>query len=57
MPAKPLRLTLGPGQEGAARFALKPPSGFEGLAVVTADVAFGPWDLREWCEALVLVRT
>ena len=57
MAAKPLRLTLGPGQEGAARFALKPPPGFEGLAVVTADIAFGPWDLREWCEALVGVRT
>ena len=56
-PAPTLRLTLGPGQEGAARFALKPPPGFEGLAVVTADVAFGPWDLREWCEALVGVRT
>ena len=55
-PLKTVRLTLGPGQEGSASFALKPPPGFEGLAVVTADVAFGAWDLREWCEALVRVR-
>jgi hypothetical protein len=23
---------------------------------VTADVAFGPWDLREWTEAMVTVK-
>ena len=27
-----------------------------GLKIVTADVAFGPWDLREWTEAMVTVK-
>ncbi len=27
-----------------------------GLSVLTADIAFGPWDLREWVETLVSVR-
>ncbi|MBI4877740.1 MAG: MBL fold metallo-hydrolase [Acidobacteria bacterium] len=54
---KTLRLTLDPGREGAVSFALQPPPGFAGLEVVTAGVAFGRWDLRQWCEALVDVRS
>jgi hypothetical protein len=52
---KPLFLVLDPGAEGSVSFELKPPAGFKGLAVVTAGIAFGRWDLREWCEGLVRV--
>jgi hypothetical protein len=31
-------------------------AGNTGVGVVTADVAFGPWDLREWTEAIVTVK-
>ena len=27
-----------------------------GLKIVTADVAFGSWDMREWTEAMVTVK-
>jgi hypothetical protein len=30
-------------------------AGAAGLAIVTADVSFDKWDLREWLEALVNV--
>lgn len=53
---KPLRLTIEPGREGSVSFELKPPPDFQGLAVITAGVAFDRWDLREWCEALVVAR-
>jgi hypothetical protein len=26
------------------------------LKILTADVAFGPWDVREWIEAMVTVK-
>jgi glyoxylase-like metal-dependent hydrolase (beta-lactamase superfamily II) len=49
-------LRLAPGQERSVAFSLTAPSGADPVAVVTADVAFAGWDLREWCEALVRVR-
>lgn len=52
---KPLFLVLDPGAEGSVTFELTPPAGFKGLAVVTAGIAFGRWDLRQWCEGLVRV--
>jgi hypothetical protein len=30
--------------------------GNPGLKIVTADIAFGPWDMREWTEAMVTVE-
>jgi glyoxylase-like metal-dependent hydrolase (beta-lactamase superfamily II) len=49
-------VTAGPGQEAEARFRLRTPSdGTHPLYVLTADVQVGPWDLHEWCEALVKV--
>ncbi len=31
-------------------------TGEQGLRIVTADVALGDWDLREWTEAMVALR-
>jgi glyoxylase-like metal-dependent hydrolase (beta-lactamase superfamily II) len=49
-------LTLDPGQEGRARFRVRlPDDPSRCVYAITADVAFGPWDLRRWCECLVKV--
>ena len=53
---EPLTLTLEPRREGSVAFTVTPPPGWAGTAVITADVAFGPWDLREWMEAMVTVK-
>jgi glyoxylase-like metal-dependent hydrolase (beta-lactamase superfamily II) len=50
----PLRVSAGPRQEGVVTIPLT--VGRPGLFVVTADVAYGPWDLREWTEGMVTVR-
>ncbi len=50
----PLRVSVGPHQEGSARIPVT--VGTSGLKVVTADVAFGSWDLREWTEAMITVK-
>lgn len=46
-------LRVGPLQENRVRFEVRPPEGFRGPQVITADVAFGDHDLREWVEAMV----
>jgi glyoxylase-like metal-dependent hydrolase (beta-lactamase superfamily II) len=47
-------LTAGPRQEVEARFRIKVPNSPSGsIHVITADVQFGPWDLRQWCEGLI----
>ena len=50
----PLRVSVGPRQESSVRIPVT--VGASGLKIVTADVAFGPWDLREWAEAMVTVK-
>ena len=50
------RVKVPPRQERAVSITVTPPAGQHGIGVVTADVAFGPWDLREWAEALVKVE-
>jgi len=46
-----------PGRgEGVGVIRVRVPAEAEGLHVVTADVRFGRWDLREWCEAVVMVK-
>jgi len=50
----PLRVSVAPRQEGFATIPIT--VGAVGLKIVTADVAFGPWDLREWTEAMVTVK-
>jgi glyoxylase-like metal-dependent hydrolase (beta-lactamase superfamily II) len=50
----PLRASIGPHQEGLV--SIYATVGASGLNIVTADVAFGPWDLREWTEAMVTVK-
>jgi glyoxylase-like metal-dependent hydrolase (beta-lactamase superfamily II) len=49
-----LRMSVGPRQEGSVSIPVT--VGSPGLKIVTADVAFGPWDLREWTEAMVTVK-
>jgi len=47
-------LTVEPREEATVAFKVSVPSSAAGpVTVVTADVAFGPWDLRHWCEALI----
>lgn len=50
----PLRLSVAPRQEQAVDIPVT--TGGPGLRIVTADVAFGPWDLRQWSEAMVEVK-
>lgn len=50
----PLRVSVAPRQEGSVTIPVT--VGASGLKIVTADVAFGPWDLREWTEAMVTVK-
>ncbi|MCL5744420.1 MAG: hypothetical protein M1541_10925 [Acidobacteria bacterium] len=55
-PSGPLKLSIGPRQEGSVRIRITSSPDATGTAVVTADVAFGSWDLREWIEGLVTVH-
>lgn len=50
----PVVVAVGPRQENSVNISLT--AGNAGDGVVTADVAFGPWDLREWTEAIVTVK-
>ncbi len=48
---------IGPRQEGTITFELKPPRAeTQGVYVLTADVDFNGWQLREWTEALAIVE-
>jgi len=53
-PAGPLTISVPAHAERTVHFAVTP--GAAGLGIVTADVAFGEWDLREWAEAMVTVK-
>ncbi|MBN1508411.1 MAG: MBL fold metallo-hydrolase [Sedimentisphaerales bacterium] len=45
-----------PREEVEARFQVKVPDSPAGsIHVITADVQFGPWDLRQWCEGLIRI--
>jgi len=48
--------TARPGQEIELPFRLRVNARSTGsVSVVTADIQIGPWDLRQWCEAIVKV--
>jgi glyoxylase-like metal-dependent hydrolase (beta-lactamase superfamily II) len=47
-------LSVGPRQEQSVSVPLT--AGAPGLKIVTADIAFGRWDLRQWAEAMVEVK-
>ena len=49
-------LHLGAHKEDRALFRITPHEEASGLTVLTADVAFGEHDLRQWIEAMVAVR-
>lgn len=53
--AKVFRLRVPPRSEGSAAMRITAPSSARGLSVVTIDLNFGPWRLREWTEALARV--
>ena len=51
-----LTVTANPRQEAEARFQIRLPNSPSGsIHVITADIQFGPWDLRQWCEGLIQV--
>lgn len=49
-------LHVGPRSEGRVRFGITPSPDAAGLSVVTGDVSFRDHDLRQWIEAMVVVR-
>ena len=53
-PRGALSVTVAPHQEGAVEIPVT--TGAPGLGIVTADIASGDWDLREWTEAMVSVK-
>ncbi len=52
----PLRAAIPARGEGHVTVRGVAPADFTGTALLTADVAFGEWDLREWIEALLEIR-
>jgi glyoxylase-like metal-dependent hydrolase (beta-lactamase superfamily II) len=51
-----LTVTANPRQEAEARLRIRVPSSASAsIHVITADIRFGPWDLRQWCEGLIKV--
>jgi len=54
-PAAPLRTSIPARGEGSVRVPVT--VGAAGLGIVTADIACGTWDLREWTEGMVLVKS
>jgi len=49
-----LTVTANPRQEAEVRFHIRVPNSPSGpIHVITADVQFDRWDLREWCEGLI----
>ncbi|MFB3789242.1 MAG: MBL fold metallo-hydrolase [bacterium] len=47
---------VNPREESVVTMTVTPPANAEGLTVLTADVAFGEVDLRQWTEVLVNVE-
>ncbi|HUX94859.1 MAG TPA: MBL fold metallo-hydrolase [Bacteroidales bacterium] len=55
VPAR-ISLKVSPGEEGKAVFKVKvPDNAVKGLNVITFDVGFDEWNMRDWCEALITV--
>jgi len=50
----PFVVSVPPRQERSVSIPIN--VGTPGLKIVTADVAFGAWDLREWIETMVTVK-
>ncbi len=49
-------VTADPRREAQALFQLRVPDlRSSSVHVITADVQFGPWDLRQWCEGLIKI--
>jgi glyoxylase-like metal-dependent hydrolase (beta-lactamase superfamily II) len=55
VPGGPLRVSIGPREERSVSIPVAVGTA-AGLKIVTADVSFGPWDMREWTEAMITVR-
>ena len=52
-PSESVVVSAAPRTESRVKMQVTPPAGAQGLAVITADVAFADKDLREWAEALI----
>jgi glyoxylase-like metal-dependent hydrolase (beta-lactamase superfamily II) len=50
------KVSIAAREEGSVSIPVSVPLNENGLRIVTAGVAYGPWDLREWTEAMVAVR-
>lgn len=49
-------VSVGPQEEKSVRFRTTVPDNVsENVYVVTSDIQFGQWDLRQWCEAIIEV--
>jgi glyoxylase-like metal-dependent hydrolase (beta-lactamase superfamily II) len=55
--ARALQIKAPAGREASASLRVRIPPCARGLQVITADVRFGPWNLGEWIEALIDVRS
>ncbi len=52
----PLKISVAPRSTGTVFIPVMVGANTNGPAVITADIAFGRWELREWMEALVDVK-
>ena len=47
-------INIGPREEAEIRFEMTVPNNvLKNLYLITADVQFDNWDLRQWCEAMI----
>lgn len=53
---EPLSVSIPAREQRSVTVFFTPPADARGVGVLTADVAFGEWDLRDWAEGLVNVK-
>lgn len=53
---EPLTVSIPPREQRSVQVFFTPSADARGVSVLTADVSFGDWDLREWVECLVKVK-
>ncbi len=56
LPRNEQRVSIDGHKEEAVAFQLTAPPTANGLSIITADVSFGDWVLKEWTEAMITVR-
>ena len=54
---KEVELSIAPRREGTMEFRIRLPENVApGIFLATADIHFGPWDLKRWTEAMIHVK-